>query len=128
VIVCVLDDNINTSLVSKRCRNSNCNNIIEYNHNISWYNGRGGRKLKPAEKRSLSAYSNITAYNSSLCPVCGGDHNVLVISLENDGHIITSPFQKEKATEVKAKVTGVKRRATRLDMVDAFCPYEEGEI
>jgi hypothetical protein len=62
--------------------------------------------------------SNGALSNNSLCPVCGGDHNVLVIPLENGGHIISRPFPKEKATKVK--ITNAKRRATRLDLVDVF--------
>jgi hypothetical protein len=61
---------------------------------------------------------NTKVANNSLCRVCGGDHNVLVISLENGGHIITRPFAKEKATKVD--ITNAKRRATRLDLVDVF--------
>jgi hypothetical protein len=62
--------------------------------------------------------SNGALSNNSLCTVCGGDHNVLVIPLENGGHIISRPFPKEKATKVK--ITNAKRRATRLDLVDVF--------
>jgi hypothetical protein len=66
-----------------------------------------------------------TAANlNSLCPVCGGDHNVLVISLENSGHIVTRPFPKEKATRVKVN-SGIKVRATRLDPVGVFWSAEE---
>jgi hypothetical protein len=81
---------------------------------------------KPTENnRSLSAYSNSTAYNNSLCPICGGNHNVLVISLENGSHIVTHPFRKEKVKKVK--VADGKRRATRLDLIDTFWP-KEGDI
>jgi hypothetical protein len=76
--------------------------------------------------RLLSVYSNSTAYNNSLCPICGGNHNVLVISLENGSHIVTHPFKKEKATKVK--LTDGKRRATRLDLIDTFWPLGEGEV
>lgn len=39
--------------------------------------------------------------NNSLCPVCGSDHNVLIIGLENGGRIITPPFPKRRTTRVK---------------------------
>jgi hypothetical protein len=61
-----------------------------------------------------------------VCPVCGGNHNVLVINLEHGRHIVTPPFPKEKAAKVS--VTNGKRRATRLDLVNTFWPSnEEGD-
>lgn len=78
-----------------------------------------------ADRRSLSMYRNDLVSNNS-CPVCGGDHNVLMISLENGGHIVTRPFPKEKASKVKK--TDAKRRATKLDLVDIFWQSEEGGI
>jgi hypothetical protein len=50
-------------------------------------------------------YRNDLVSNNSF-PVCGGDHNVLMISLENGDHIVTRPFPKEKAS--KFKITEVK--------------------
>lgn len=70
--------------------------------------------------------SNGALSNNSLCPVCGGDHNVLVIPLENGGHIISRPFPKEKATKVN--IINAKRRATRLDLVNMFWPSDEGAV
>ena len=80
------------------------------------------RDNKPQNKGPLSTYSNGVVSNN-ICHICGGDHNVLVIRLENGGHIITRPFSKEKSTKVK--VTHGKRRATRLDLVDIFWPAED---
>jgi hypothetical protein len=67
--------------------------------------------------------NNESVFNNSLCHICGGDHNVLVISLESGGHITTRPFPKEKATRVKVG-SGIKGRATKLDLVDVFWPSE----
>ena len=55
-----------------------------------------------------------------------GTINVLVISLENGGHIVTKLFSKEKATKVK--VTDGKRKATKLDLVDIFWPSNENGV
>lgn len=70
--------------------------------------------------------SNTKVANNSLCNICGGDHNVLLIPLENGSHIVTRPFPKEKATKVKVK--NDKRRATRLDLVNVFWPSDEGAL
>ena len=70
--------------------------------------------------------SNDTVSNISLCPVCGGDHNILVIPLENGGHIVTPPFRKEKTTKVNAR--DGKHKATRLDFVNVFWPTDEGAV
>lgn len=77
-----------------------------------------------AEDKDKSSDSNESVSNNSLCPVCGGDHNVLVISLVHGGHIVIHSFPKERATKVKV-TNGGKRRATRLDLVDIFWPAEE---
>jgi hypothetical protein len=56
---------------------------------------------KPRDRHSLSAYSNKLASNN-ICDICGVDHNVVVISLENGGRIVTPSFRKEKVTRIKA--------------------------
>jgi hypothetical protein len=83
------------------------------------------RDNKPLDKRPLSTYSNAPVSNN-ICHVCGGDHNVLIISLENGGHIITHPFSKEKATRVKVD-SGIKGKAIGLDLIDIFWP-KDGDI
>jgi hypothetical protein len=35
-----------------------------------------------------------------LCPICGGDHNVIIVQLENGKRIITPPFPKERAAKL----------------------------
>ena len=70
--------------------------------------------------------SNDKVSDISSCPVCGGNHDVLVIGLENGGHIVTQPFPKEETTRVK--VTSNKLRATKLNLVDIFWPEYEGDI
>ena len=49
----------------------------------------------------LSEYSNGWVSNN-ICRICGRNHNVLVISLENGGHIVTLPHPKDRATKVKS--------------------------
>ena len=71
---------------------------------------------KLRDGHSLSAYSNKLVSNN-ICDICGGDHNVLLIGLENVSHIITRPFPKEVT---KANATNDRRRATTLDLVDIF--------
>jgi hypothetical protein len=39
----------------------------------------------------------------SVCDICNYRHNVIVISLEGGGHIITKPFCKERTAVAKAK-------------------------
>ena len=73
--------------------------------------------------RLLSTYSNKPVSNNRFCSVCRGDHNVLVIGLENGEHIVTPSFCKRKATRVR--VADGRRRATRLDLVDIFWPSEK---
>jgi hypothetical protein len=64
-----------------------------------------------------------------LCPICGGNHDILVISLENGGHVVTKPFPKDKAfRRVKTKASSIKVRATRLDLIDRLWPMDGGEI
>jgi hypothetical protein len=78
---------------------------------------------------SDSNLKSSTPFNGKLkgaCDVCGGDHNVLIISLENGGHIITHPFRKEKATRVKVD-SGIKGKAIGLDLIDIFWP-KDGDI
>ena len=58
------------------------------------------RDNKPQNNGPLSTYSNESASNN-ICDICGGNHNILVIPLENGGRIITRPFTKEKVTRVK---------------------------
>jgi hypothetical protein len=63
-----------------------------------------------------------------LCPICGGNHDVLVISLENGGHVVTKPFPKDEAIRrVKTKASGIRARATRLDLIDSLWPMDGGE-
>ena len=62
-------------------------------------------------------------YNQ-LCLLLLGTINVVVISLENGGYIISKLFPKEKAT----KVTGSKQKATRLDLVNIFWPSDENGV
>ena len=81
---------------------------------------------RPNQRRHGNYTNDIVSNISSLCSVCGGDHNVIVIQLENGGHIITRPFSKEKAT--KLNVTDGKRRAARLDLVNVFWPSDEGSV
>lgn len=83
------------------------------------------RDNKPQNNGPLSTYNN-GAVSNNICHICGGDHNVLVIPLENGGHIVSRPFPKEKATKVK--VTNAKRRATRLDLVKMFWPSDDGAV
>lgn len=83
------------------------------------------RDNKPHNNGPLSTYNN-GAVSNNICPICGGDHNVLVIGLENGSHIITRPFPNEKATKVN--VTDGKRRATRLDLVDVFWRPDEDRV
>ena len=59
-----------------------------------------------------------------LCSVCGGDHNVLIVGLENGGYVVTLPFGKEKATRVKVD-SGIKGKAIGLDLIDVFWPSEK---
>jgi hypothetical protein len=37
---------------------------------------------------------------NKLCPVCGGDHNVIIVPLENGRRIITLPFPKDRAARL----------------------------
>jgi hypothetical protein len=75
--------------------------------------------------RPLSTYSNKPVSNNRFCSICGGDHNVLVIGLENGEHIVTPSFCKRKA--IRVKVADGRRRAKRLDLVDIFWPSEKEE-
>jgi hypothetical protein len=63
-----------------------------------------------------------------LCPICGGNHDVLVVSLENGGHVVTKPFPKDEAFRVKIKASDIKARATRLDLIDSLWPMDGDEI
>ena len=38
----------------------------------------------------------------SVCKICGGDHNVIIVPLENGGRIVTSPFL-ENRTNINLK-------------------------
>jgi hypothetical protein len=73
----------------------------------------------------LYDYSNESVSNN-ICLICGGDHDVLVISLENGGHIVTKPFSKDKGSTVKAG-SCIKARATKLDLVDILWPTDGDE-
>lgn len=41
-----------------------------------------------------------------LCPVCGGDHNVIIVPLENGRRIISPPFPKERAARLRVTEKG----------------------
>jgi hypothetical protein len=88
-------------------------------------NKRLASARRPSQNRD-GINNNESVFNNSLCQICGGDHNVLVIPLENGGHIVSRPFPKEKATKVN--VADGKRRATRLDLVDILWPTKGGDI
>ena len=75
------------------------------------------RDNKPRNNAPLSTYSNGSVPNN-ICHICGGNHNVLVIGLENGSHIITHPFPNERAT--KPNVTASRRRATTSDLIGIF--------
>lgn len=87
-------------------------------------NKRLASAKRPSQQNRDGINNNKSVFNNSLCHICGGDHNVLVIPLEIGGHVITRPFQKDKASKVN--VTSGKRRAARLDLVDIFWSTEEG--
>jgi hypothetical protein len=89
-------------------------------------NGGLGSAKRPSHYRRDDVNNNKPVFNNSLCDICGGNHKVLVISLENGGHIVTHPFSKEKTTKVK--ITLGKRRATRLDLVNTFWPSGEDVV
>jgi hypothetical protein len=86
----------------------------------------GSATRRPSQHRDGDYTNEPVSNNSCLCSICGGDHNVLVIPLENGSHIVSRPFPKDNATKVN--VTGDKRRATRLDLVDIFWPTEGGDM
>ncbi|HEY9388007.1 MAG TPA: hypothetical protein VIP70_13280 [Nitrososphaeraceae archaeon] len=73
--------------------------------------------------------SNDSTSNNSFCPICGYDHDVLVISLENGGQIVTKPFYKDRETTVSINDGNkvVKMRTKRMDLVDIFWPTTEQE-
>lgn len=77
-----------------------------------------------AEDKDKSSDSNESASNTRLCSICGGNHNVLVIGLENGGHIITEHFFKEGPVKIKVN-SNVKRKATTLDLINTVWPAEE---
>jgi hypothetical protein len=89
-------------------------------------NGGLGSARTPSQQDRDGINNNSSVFNNSLCHICGGDHNVVVIPLENGGRIISRPFPKNKTTKVN--VSDGKRRATRLDLVDIFWPSDEGRI
>jgi hypothetical protein len=89
-------------------------------------NKRLASARRPSQHRDGDYTNEPVSNNSSLCSICGGDHNVLVIPLENGGHIVSRPFPKEKTTKVN--VTEGKRRATRLDLVGIFWPTEDEAV
>jgi hypothetical protein len=80
---------------------------------------------KPRNSGQLSDYSNQSVSNN-ICLICGGDHDVLVISLENGGYIVTKPFSKDKGSTVKAG-SCIKARATKLDLIDTLWPTNGDE-
>lgn len=65
--------------------------------------------------------------NNRLCPICGGDHNVFVLNLEDGNHVIPRPFFYERAAKVKADTdkTNLKRIATKIDPADIFWTAKE---
>lgn len=65
------------------------------------------------EDKDKGSDSNESDSNIRFCHVCGGDHNVLVIGLENGEHIITKPFSKERPSKIDVD-SNVKRKATTL--------------
>lgn len=79
------------------------------------------------EEKDKASDSKESISSDRLCQVCGGDHNVLVIRLENGGHIITKPFSKERPPKVNVN-SNVKRKSTTLDLVNLFWPSEGGDI
>ena len=78
------------------------------------------------EEKDKSTDIKESASNTRLCSICGGNHNVLVIGLENGGHIITEHFFKEGAIKIKIN-SNVKRKATTLDLINAVWPTEESK-
>ena len=72
-----------------------------------------------AEDKHKDCDSNESVSDNSLCRICGSDHNVLVIGLEDSGHIITEHFFKEGPVKIKVN-SNVKRKATTLDLINLF--------
>lgn len=77
-----------------------------------------------AEDKHKDCDSNESVSDNSLCRICGGNHNVLVIGLENGGHIITEHFFKEGPVKIKVDFN-VNSKATILDLINTVWPTEE---
>jgi hypothetical protein len=79
------------------------------------------------EDKHKDCYDNESIPDNASCGVCGGNHNVLVINLENGGHIITEHFFKGGPIKVNFNFD-IKRKGTTLGLANPFRPTESSEI
>ena len=73
-----------------------------------------------AEDENKDSGNDRSDSKDNLCLICGGDHNVLLITLETGNLVIPKPFFYERMGKAKSDInntTKIRKISTKVDMI-----------